>query len=173
MRISLFIKWNLLLWLFIATHSCSVSRQASTTVFDQELLEIIENYMSIYPEIKNECNALPYYELSFGREGIDTVLCVSGWLGLPGATYVDIGLKDYPKIIKRYYQLNNRSIVVYDFSESTGYGYYQPNLLSNKPKGFSSIPEFCGNTTYPEIWCYKITCDTIFLFEKYESPIIK
>ena len=147
--------------------SCSVLRHSNTHVFSQELIDIFDEYVTAFPKIENSCKAKSYYELSFDILKDDTVFCISSWIGKPAEDPIPLG--DLPvynaRVLKGYSFYKGCPIVVYDVKSSDGYGVYIPNSLEEGCNRLEEIPEYCGNTSYPEIRCYGITNDSIkFLY---------
>lgn len=156
---------------------CFTLQCNESTLINPTFKEVIVKYINKYDEIENNCNAKPFYKIYFNNTNDTVGFWVGAHLGLPSLVAPNESENmtiSNPIEIKGVYFLNERTIVIYDFRNSDGYGLYKPSAL--KPytsEDFKDLPEECTNVWYPEAFFYAINKDSIYIMKKRDAFQLK
>ncbi|MFN2262553.1 MAG: hypothetical protein ABR595_10870 [Psychroflexus sp.] len=135
--------------------------------------EIILKYVKQFPDIPNELDVKPTFEIHFIHTSDTIKFWISGHIGEPSlipplepGTQPPLNPLEQKGIIK----INKQPYVIYDFKNSDGYNLYNPNSVNkNKIKKIKKLPYgYTAGMIIPESWLVAIFSGNIKIIDKRE-----
>lgn len=142
------------------------SSQIVNEKLEKQFLEIVFTYIKKYPKINNPCKAKTRYRICFTQKDSTNGFWIASFLGKPGPVIPqepNSPIDHNPIEIKGCYNIGDKTIVIYDYKKSDGYGIYDTSKVSHKYlEKIKDIEKFCVNVLYPEAWYFTISKDSIY-----------
>jgi hypothetical protein len=166
-----------LILLQIAIFTCVFSSCQAQIFIDSKFNTIVEDYMEDNHAIENNCSAQTNFGIHFVKIKCDTIITIMSFVGQPpGIIPIDSDSTQLnnPRVIKGAGLVDDRLVVVYDYSNSNGYGLYDTSKVDKGMLSeFKSVPDSCVNVTYPGSIVYKLCGDSIVFKEQLDSFKLK